>query len=71
MIDWRKSSHSGGGNDDACIELAGVASDVWVRDSKDPGGGRLVFGREAFAGLLTRVKASCPFACPCTNDPST
>ncbi|WP_342750155.1 DUF397 domain-containing protein [Actinomadura meyerae] len=29
---------------------------VWVRDSKDPEGARLVFGREAFAGLLVRVK---------------
>lgn len=56
MINWRKSSHSGGGNDDACVELAESADRVWVRDSKDPEGERLVFGRDAFAGLLVRVK---------------
>ncbi|TDC93335.1 DUF397 domain-containing protein [Actinomadura sp. 7K507] len=56
MIDWRKASRSGGGNDDACVELAGVNEQVWVRDSKDPDGERLAFGRDAFAGLLERVK---------------
>ncbi|MFE9105345.1 DUF397 domain-containing protein [Actinomadura geliboluensis] len=56
MINWRKSSRSGGGNDDACVELAESDDRVWVRDSKDPDGERLAFGREAFAGLLVRVK---------------
>ena len=56
MIVWRKSSYSGGGNDDACVELAESGSLVWVWDSKDPDGERRVFGREAFAGLLKRVK---------------
>ncbi|MFC5749447.1 DUF397 domain-containing protein [Actinomadura rugatobispora] len=55
-MEWRKSSHSGGGNDDLCIELAESASGVWVRDSKDPDGGRLEFERAAFAGLLEWVK---------------
>ena len=53
---WRKSSYTGGGNDDACVELAESGDRVWVRDSKDPDGARLVFGRDAFAGLLERVK---------------
>ncbi|XRQ05988.1 DUF397 domain-containing protein [Actinomadura welshii] len=56
MICWRKSSYSGGGNDDACVELAESGGRVWVRDSKGPDGERLAFGREAFAGLLERVK---------------
>nr|WP_207946079.1 DUF397 domain-containing protein [Actinomadura sp. 7K534] len=56
MIEWRTSSHSGGDSDPACVELAESGSRVWVRDSKDPDGGRLAFGREAFAGLLERVK---------------
>jgi hypothetical protein len=56
MIEWRKSSRSGGGNDDACVELAQVDGGVWVRDSKDPEGDRLEFERAAFAGLLGRVK---------------
>jgi hypothetical protein len=57
MITWRKSSYTGGGNDEACVELAESGDRVvWVRDSKDPDGERLAFGREAFAGLLERVK---------------
>ncbi|GAA4240744.1 DUF397 domain-containing protein [Actinomadura meridiana] len=56
MTEWRKSSHSGGGNDDLCVELAQFDDGVWVRDSKEPDGERLEFGREAFAGLLGRVK---------------
>ncbi|GAA3943545.1 DUF397 domain-containing protein [Actinomadura viridis] len=56
MIEWRKSSHSGGGNDDLCVELAQINGGVWVRDSKDPEGDRLEFDQAAFAGLLVRVK---------------
>ncbi|TDD76679.1 DUF397 domain-containing protein [Actinomadura darangshiensis] len=56
-IEWRKSSRSGGDSDPACVELAGLEGRVWVRDSKDPGGERLAFGRDAFAGLLERVKS--------------
>lgn len=56
MIKWRKSSYTGGGNDEACVELAKLAGGVWVRDSKDPEGVRLEFERAAFAGLLVRVK---------------
>ncbi|MFF5263134.1 DUF397 domain-containing protein [Actinomadura viridis] len=56
MIKWRKSSYTGGGNDEAFVELTTVVGEVWVRDSKDPDGGRLEFGRETFAGLLERVK---------------
>ncbi|MFD0856509.1 DUF397 domain-containing protein [Actinomadura adrarensis] len=56
MTEWRKSSRSGGGNDDACVELAQVNDEVWVRDSKNPDGERLRFEPTAFAGLLARVK---------------
>lgn len=56
MTEWRKSSRSGGDSDPACVELARLDGGVWVRDSKDPDGVRLEFGREAFAGLLARVK---------------
>lgn len=58
MITWRKSSYTGGGNDEACVELAEQGGRVWVRDSKDPDGERLAFGRKAFAVLLTRAKHS-------------
>ncbi len=38
-IQWRKSSYSGGVNDEQCVELGRLAPGVGVRDSKDPGGG--------------------------------
>ncbi|WP_433146155.1 DUF397 domain-containing protein [Actinomadura nitritigenes] len=52
---WRKSSYttSNGGN---CVELASLPGSVAVRDSKDPGGPKLVFKRQAFASFLTSVK---------------
>ncbi|MFA1552360.1 DUF397 domain-containing protein [Actinomadura chokoriensis] len=40
------------------MELARSVNSVWVRDSKDPDGDRLAFEREAFAGLLARVKTN-------------
>lgn len=56
MTIWRKSSYTGGGNDDACVEVADLAAEVWVRDSKNPSLGRLELRREAFAALLMQVK---------------
>ncbi|MBW8481399.1 DUF397 domain-containing protein [Actinomadura parmotrematis] len=56
MINWRKSSHSGGLNDDACVELADLASGVGVRDSRNPAGPRLEFDRAIFDRLLRAVK---------------
>jgi hypothetical protein len=57
VIQWRKSSHSGGVNDELCVELARVGHEIIaVRDSKAPSGPRLAFSGKAFAGLLQRVK---------------
>ena len=55
-IAWRKSSYSGnnGGN---CVEAAAAAPLVAVRDSKDPDGARLAFGREAWEAFAAKVKA--------------
>ncbi|MDL4775617.1 DUF397 domain-containing protein [Actinomadura xylanilytica] len=53
---WRKSSYSGGANDEACVELAGLVGGVGVRDSKDPDGGRLAVSGAGFAGLVGRIK---------------
>lgn len=53
---WRKASRSGheGGN---CVEVAGLARVVAVRDSKDPDGAKLTFGDAAWRAFTTRVKA--------------
>jgi hypothetical protein len=52
---WRKSSYTGqeGGT---CVELADLNTGVGVRDSTDPHGPVLQFGRDAMAGLLIRIK---------------
>jgi Domain of unknown function (DUF397) len=55
-IAWRKSSYSGnnGGN---CVEVGAAAPLIAVRDSKDPDGTRLAYGREAWQAFAARVKA--------------
>ena len=45
---WRKSSHSGASGDN-CVEVAGLPAAIAVRDSKNPEGPKLMFGRVAFS----------------------
>jgi Domain of unknown function (DUF397) len=52
---WRKSSYSGA-NGAQCVEVAS-ADAVLVRDSKDPDGPRLAFGREAWELFAAKVRA--------------
>jgi hypothetical protein len=54
-LDWHKSSHSGGGND--CVEVALTCDGAAVRDSKNPGAGRLVVSPRGWLGLLAAVEA--------------
>ena len=52
---WRKSSSSGGNG--ACVEIAGTADGVAVRDSKDPAGPALAFTPEGWAAFTGSVRA--------------
>ena len=54
-LTWRKSSYSDnlGGN---CVEVASYSKGVGVRDSKDPGGPKLVLDPAAFRALITDLK---------------
>ena len=54
---WRKSSYSGSGGGE-CIEVADAPGAVLVRDSKNPDGPRLAFGRQAWETFAAKVKAS-------------
>ncbi|MEV4670718.1 DUF397 domain-containing protein [Actinomadura sp. NPDC049382] len=55
-VQWRKSTHSSGVNDEHCVELGRLAPGVGERDSKDPDGGHLTLSVAQFAGLIEQVK---------------
>jgi Domain of unknown function (DUF397) len=52
---WRKSSYSGGSGGD-CVEVAGTATAVMVRDTKDRNGGTLAFAPDAWEAFTTSLK---------------
>ena len=53
---WHKSNRSGSNGGD-CVEVADNLPDVVaVRDSKDPDGPALIFGRDTWAQFITALK---------------
>jgi Domain of unknown function (DUF397) len=57
VIEWRKSSYTGGVNDEVCVELARMGdAAIAVRDSKAPDGPRFSFSAAAVSELLRRIK---------------
>ncbi|MFJ8540740.1 DUF397 domain-containing protein [Streptomyces sp. NPDC093586] len=54
---WRKSSYSGPGDGDSCVEIADGTAHVCIRDSKDPAYGTLAFPVPAFTTFLDSLKA--------------
>lgn len=52
-LSWKTSSRSSGGN---CVQVAVDAERVLMRDSKDPAGPVLAFGRETFRDFIAYVK---------------
>lgn len=57
---WRKSSYSGSGDGNACVEIANLDTRVAVRDSKHPAHGPLAFPAPAFAAFVAAVKDRAP-----------
>ncbi|RKS77112.1 uncharacterized protein DUF397 [Actinomadura pelletieri DSM 43383] len=55
-VQWRKSTHSSGVDDQHCVELGRLASGVGVRDSKAPETGHLALTAAQFAVLLAELK---------------
>lgn len=62
---WKKSSFSGGGEGNDCVEVADRRTHISIRDSKDPTRATLTFVPEAFVPFLEALKAV-----PAANDNS-
>jgi hypothetical protein len=52
---WRKGSRSGASG--ACVEVAHLPEAIAVRDSKDPGGPKLIFTPHAWASFVESAKS--------------
>jgi hypothetical protein len=52
---WRKSSRSGT-EQNLCVEIAGLARNIGVRDSKDPGGPKLIIDAVDWRAFTRRIK---------------
>ncbi|MFI7500435.1 DUF397 domain-containing protein [Streptomyces sp. NPDC049687] len=55
MDNWRKSSYSGGGDGNDCLEIANTPTQVAVRDTKAPARATLTFPAEAFDAFLAAL----------------
>ncbi|MEU9332224.1 DUF397 domain-containing protein [Streptomyces sp. NPDC048290] len=56
LDNWRKSSYSGGGDGNNCVEVATSSTRTAVRDSKAPAVATLSFPITAFATFLEALK---------------
>ncbi|MFI0366304.1 DUF397 domain-containing protein [Actinomadura sp. 1N219] len=55
MTKWRKSSRSNTSGSD-CVEIADLAGNIGVRDSKDPHGPKLTLHTTTWHALTRRIK---------------
>ncbi|MDT6986004.1 DUF397 domain-containing protein [Streptomyces lusitanus] len=53
---WRRSSYSGGGDGNNCVEIANSQARTAVRDSKAPNCGNLTFRAAVFAAFVEGLK---------------
>lgn len=53
---WRKSSYSGPGDGNSCVEIANHRTRIAIRDSKNPAQGTLAFPPTAFATFIEALK---------------
>ncbi|MYT07310.1 DUF397 domain-containing protein [Streptomyces sp. SID5470] len=56
MMNWRKSTYSGGGEGNTCVEIAPLPTRIAVRDSKAPARATLSFPTPAFTALIDHLK---------------
>ncbi|MBL3669666.1 DUF397 domain-containing protein [Streptomyces sp. M2CJ-2] len=61
MDTWRKSSYSGPGDGNECVEIANSPTHIAVRDSKAPSRATLTFPAGAFNTFVQALKGEdCP-----------
>ncbi|WP_433143908.1 DUF397 domain-containing protein [Actinomadura nitritigenes] len=56
MTQWRKSSRSATSDNTNCVEVAQLARNIGVRDSKDPAGPKIALPFAEFRALVDAVK---------------
>ena len=61
-MDWRKSSYSGSGDGDDCVEVAFTGATIAARDSKAPTAGALEVPPAAWSAFLAAVTTGGPAA---------
>ncbi|MFE2217749.1 DUF397 domain-containing protein [Streptomyces canus] len=54
---WQKSSYSGGGEGNACVEIATHPTHIAIRDSKTPTRSTLTFPPGTFTAFLEALKS--------------
>ncbi|MBT2421524.1 DUF397 domain-containing protein [Streptomyces sp. ISL-22] len=57
---WRKSSYSGPGDGNSCVEVSDRRTHIAIRDSKDPAVGTLTFPAAAFSPFIEVLKITQP-----------
>lgn len=57
-VNWRKSSYSGAGDGNSCVEMANTPTHISIRDSKAPARATLTFPAGAFAVFLDDLKSA-------------
>ncbi|MGW2699000.1 DUF397 domain-containing protein [Streptomyces sp. NPDC001340] len=59
---WRKSSYSGGGDGNNCVEIATAPTHISIRDSKAPARATLTFPVASFVPFIGALKETRPAA---------
>ncbi|MER6382766.1 DUF397 domain-containing protein [Streptomyces sp. NPDC001118] len=57
-VRWQKSSYSGGGDGNTCVEIADLDTHIAIRDSKAPTRATLTIPTEAFTPLIQALKGT-------------
>ncbi|MFF4038623.1 DUF397 domain-containing protein [Streptomyces sp. NPDC001816] len=55
-VRWQKSSYSGGGDGNTCVEIADLDTHISIRDSKVPARATLTFPADAFTPFIEALK---------------